>query len=188
MDAGLAAVLGAVVGAIGTGGAGITAAFLNRSQVRMQVQAEHIRFLREPRKSAYVAYIEVCLREFERLTRARRFLVIAARTNDSAAEFEDEAQQCYDDSSEAQSQIEHLQAQVYVEGPTSVIDKAVDLSSKLIEFRHSVLDGLQAGRPVSDSLVDAMWEKRSESYGAYLDFLYAASEALGADGIRVHPE
>ncbi|MGW6951126.1 integrase [Streptomyces xanthophaeus] len=42
MDAGMAAVLGATVGALGTGGAAVVAALLARSQVKIQVQADQL--------------------------------------------------------------------------------------------------------------------------------------------------
>ncbi|MFD5899628.1 hypothetical protein [Streptomyces sp. NPDC060366] len=56
MDAGLAAVLGATVGAVGTAAAGATAALLSRSTARHQVRTETLRALRESRRATYVSY------------------------------------------------------------------------------------------------------------------------------------
>lgn len=56
MDAGLAAVLGATVGALGTAVTGATAAFLSRSTVRHQVRTETLRALREARRATYAGY------------------------------------------------------------------------------------------------------------------------------------
>ncbi|MFI2292896.1 hypothetical protein [Streptomyces niveus] len=56
MDAGLAAVLGATVGALGTAVAGTTAAFFSRSTARDQARTEALRVLRESRRSAYASY------------------------------------------------------------------------------------------------------------------------------------
>ncbi|MYW08550.1 hypothetical protein GT034_09355 [Streptomyces sp. SID2563] len=56
MDAGLAAVLGATVGAVGTAAAGATAAFLSRSTTRHQVRIETLRALRESRRATYTSY------------------------------------------------------------------------------------------------------------------------------------
>ncbi|MEW1699426.1 MULTISPECIES: hypothetical protein [unclassified Streptomyces] len=56
MDAGLAAVLGAAVGALGTAVTGATAALLSRSAARHQVRAETLRVLREARRSTYADY------------------------------------------------------------------------------------------------------------------------------------
>ncbi|MEU1536169.1 hypothetical protein [Streptomyces fagopyri] len=62
MDAGLAAVLGAV----GTGVTGIAAALRSRSTTRHQVEAEALRALRESRKAAYVSIAEVSERYLDR--------------------------------------------------------------------------------------------------------------------------
>ncbi|MFH8343013.1 hypothetical protein [Streptomyces sp. AM6-12] len=56
MDAGLAAVLGATVGALGTAVTGATAAFLSRSTARHQVRTETLRALREARRATYTNY------------------------------------------------------------------------------------------------------------------------------------
>jgi hypothetical protein len=58
MDAGLAAVLGAAVGALGTAVAGATAALLNRSTARHQVKTETLRALREARRATYASFAE----------------------------------------------------------------------------------------------------------------------------------
>ncbi|MGW1108014.1 hypothetical protein [Streptomyces sp. NPDC002540] len=58
MDAGLAAVLGATVGALGTAATGATAALLSRSTVRHQARTETLRALREARRTTYTNYAE----------------------------------------------------------------------------------------------------------------------------------
>ena len=45
-------------GALGTGSAAVVSGFLGRGQARMQLRAEHARLLREPRRSAYVAFAQ----------------------------------------------------------------------------------------------------------------------------------
>ncbi|MFH8657250.1 hypothetical protein [Streptomyces afghaniensis] len=187
MDAGLAAVLGATVGAAGTGGAGVIAAFLARSQARSQMRAEHVRLTREPRKAAYVAFIEACQKEHDRLTEAGSYLTLY-RTSpivEARAERRRKATDLYDASTEARPALKHLEAQVYIEGPRSVISAAVDLSGSLTDFRHEVLDLMD---PDSNGTVEAMEAARTGSYEKYLDFLYQASEAVGADGLQKVPE
>jgi hypothetical protein len=66
------------VGAVGTGGAAITAALLARSQARVQIRAEHQRALREPRRSAYVAFAEHWKNREDLLSRAWIELSLAA--------------------------------------------------------------------------------------------------------------
>ncbi|MFE6104723.1 hypothetical protein ACFVQ4_32895 [Streptomyces laurentii] len=67
MDAGLAAVLGATVGALGTAAAGATAALLSRSTARHQVRTEALRALRESRRATYVSYAKTIDRYLDRL-------------------------------------------------------------------------------------------------------------------------
>ena len=56
MDAGLAAILGATVGALGTAITGATAALLSRSTTRHRVRTETLRVLRESRRTTYASY------------------------------------------------------------------------------------------------------------------------------------
>lgn len=57
MDSRLAAVLGATVGALGTGATCLAAALLART-ARHQVQVENMRALRESRRATYLAFAE----------------------------------------------------------------------------------------------------------------------------------
>ncbi|MFH8610626.1 hypothetical protein ACH4D5_24425 [Streptomyces sp. NPDC018029] len=57
MDAGLAAVLGALAGGIGTTLAGMAAGWASREQARIAARAEHRRVRQGPRENAYTAFI-----------------------------------------------------------------------------------------------------------------------------------
>ncbi|MEU7581012.1 hypothetical protein AB0B50_25805 [Streptomyces sp. NPDC041068] len=57
MDAGLAAVLGALAGGIGTTLAGMAAGWASREQARITARAEHRRLRQGPREGAYTAFI-----------------------------------------------------------------------------------------------------------------------------------
>lgn len=61
MDAGLAAVLGAAVGALGTGGAAVFttwwSAAAQESQIHRQIRFEHLRDRRDPRSRAYAEVV-----------------------------------------------------------------------------------------------------------------------------------
>ncbi|GAA4991787.1 hypothetical protein [Streptomyces hyderabadensis] len=187
MDAGLAAVLGAAVGAVGTGGAGVIAALLARSQARSQILAEHVRLIREPRKATYVAFVEACREEHDRLDNACQLLDLHLNSPIVAVREEryEGARNLYDASTEARRALKHLEAQVYIEGPPSVISAAVDLSASLTDFRHEVLDVMA---PDASGTIEAMEAARTASYEKYLDFLYRASEAVGADGLQKSPK
>ncbi|MEU5610502.1 hypothetical protein AB0H03_17505 [Streptomyces sparsogenes] len=80
MDAGLAAVLGAAVGALGTAVTGATAALLSRSTARHQVRTETLRALRESRRATYASYAKTIDHYLDKLSttliplnRAERF-------------------------------------------------------------------------------------------------------------------
>ncbi|MEE1838392.1 hypothetical protein ACIODX_38030 [Streptomyces sp. NPDC088190] len=68
MDSGLAAVLGAIVGAVGTGATGVATALLGRSAARHQTQIETLRTLRESRKAACLTFAEVAERYLDLLS------------------------------------------------------------------------------------------------------------------------
>jgi hypothetical protein len=68
MDAGLAAVLGATVGALGTAVAGATAALLSRSAARHQVRTETLRALRESRRGTYASYAKTVDQYLDKLS------------------------------------------------------------------------------------------------------------------------
>ncbi|MEU0339412.1 hypothetical protein ABZ092_10585 [Streptomyces bobili] len=53
MDAGLAAVLGALAGAVGTTMAGMATGWASREQAKITARSEHLRQRREPRQVAY---------------------------------------------------------------------------------------------------------------------------------------
>ncbi|MFI8834029.1 hypothetical protein ACIGPN_23780 [Streptomyces afghaniensis] len=57
MDAGLAAVLGALAGSVATIGAALATGWAQREEARIAARAEHRRERREPRLEAYRAFI-----------------------------------------------------------------------------------------------------------------------------------
>ncbi|MFD0213445.1 hypothetical protein ACFVH9_31210 [Streptomyces hirsutus] len=185
MDSGVAAVLGATVGAIGTGGAAVVAAMLARSQVRMQIRAEHRRSLRDPRKAAYVAFAECWRNRLELTSNAWIELQLAAdRRGEPELEGLLRAAYAYREEADSLSTaLEHAQAVIYVEGPRAVTEAANEASGQLVVFRRKVHDAFIAiQNEVSvDNLSEGCSESRSDAYSAYLRFLHAASDVLGGD-------
>ncbi|MFI1253307.1 hypothetical protein ACH4U6_05785 [Streptomyces netropsis] len=193
MDAGIAAVLGAAVGAIGTGGAGVAAALIGRSQSRQQIQAESLRLLREPRKTVYVAYAEACRRQLEVLSSTRERLVIHLSTqaeDEAHASSLDTATSHVEEATSQEVVLEHLQAQVYIEGPRSVIDAATELGDALDQFLSAAdqaVEAMQGGqRP--EGLSEQLRELRSDTYRHYFGFLYEASDAVDLVNSFQQPE
>lgn len=67
MDAGIAAVLGAAVGAVGTAVTGATAAYLSRSTAQQQVRTDVRKVLRESRRATYASYAKTIDHYLEKL-------------------------------------------------------------------------------------------------------------------------
>ncbi|MFF7935581.1 hypothetical protein [Streptomyces sp. NPDC007940] len=191
MDAGLAAVLGATVGAVGTGGAGIVAALLARSQARSQLHAEHARIIREPRRAAYVAFTEVALKDHNRLSEIVNLLETSATHPNYGEAGLETARQQHEAVRANSPERDHRYAQVVVEGPRTVTDQATTHRVAFADFVSESLDCLhqfeRSGNCPPDA-IRSVQEKRSECYGSILDFLYAAQRAIGADGINQPPE
>ncbi|MFF3822192.1 hypothetical protein ACFYYD_37510 [Streptomyces bluensis] len=185
MDSGLAAVLGATVGAIGTGGAAVLAAVFARSQVRMQIRAEHRRALRDPRKAAYVAFAECWRNRLELTSNAWIELQLAAnRRNDPEFDELMQAASTYREEADALSApLEHAQAVVHVEGPREVTAACNVASGDLVTFRKKVHEAFVAVQ--NNASIVEMHEPgnnaRNDAYASYLRFLSAASDVLGGD-------
>lgn len=183
MDAGVAAVLGAVVGALGTGGAGITAALLSKSQVRMQIEAEHARAIREPRKAAYAAFAEAAKKDYERLGRALPMLVRASRYESQRADALAAVGEIIDESlHDVAAVLEEREAHVYMEGPGRVIDSTLDVNEGLIAFRTAVLDALEKMENGEEADFDGLEQTRTVAHRHYLSYLHSASRALSTHG------
>jgi hypothetical protein len=126
MDAGMAAVLGAAVGALGTGGAAFTTGWWGAKQTRLQISTQdsqsrrqlrfsHLSERREPRSAAYVEYISQAQnlqRKFSELA-PRIVITQTSETADMAAGLEEENRK-----------LQELAARVCVEGPASIVEPA----------------------------------------------------------------
>jgi hypothetical protein len=78
---------------------------------------------------------------------------------------------------------EHLQAQVYIGGPRSVIDAAIDFSSAITEYLQALGDAVRpSDQPLPEQLSVAR-ELGRTAYRLYLSFLYRASDAANVEVI-----
>ncbi|MCY0920013.1 MULTISPECIES: hypothetical protein [unclassified Streptomyces] len=81
--------------------------------------------------------------------------------------------------------LDHLQAQVYIEGPQKVIDRVINLSMSLTEYENSVLQitsRLVSGEECEQILVERMRVLHDTAHRDYLHYLYEASSIIGDDG------
>ena len=187
MDAGLAALLGAAVGALGTGGAALVTGFLGRGQARMQLRAEHARLLREPRRSAYVAFAQ-CFQEVHALHAA------AAKSASAATEAGEpdrgrllrEADGAYEQAGERlHGRLQRLQSAVAVEGPPGVTSAALGAEDALLASRTELyrwIRQLERGAPAEER-ERAADDALLAVHQALVPFLNAASAALADDGL-----
>ncbi|QIJ61192.1 hypothetical protein [Streptomyces sp. JB150] len=183
----MAALLGAIVGALGTGGAAFVTGSLGRGQARMQLRAEHVRLLREPRRSAYVAYAE-CFQEAHALhTEALKCASAAADAQEpDRGRLLRDADSAYVRAGERlHGRLQQLQSAVAVEGPPLVTAAALDAEDALLTARgdiHRYIRRLEDGtfteeheRAADDALLGV--------HQQLVRFLNAASAALADDGL-----
>ncbi|WP_411090056.1 hypothetical protein [Streptomyces sp. 061-3] len=179
MDAGLAAVLGATVGALGTGGAGIITALFSRSQARLQIRAEHARLLREPRKATYVVYAAAARKLYETLDDAETEL--SSWSTDNLDEREEAlriATEMYRDAEAQESAWDHLEAQVYIEGPIDVTDAAIDLGASMVDFMGAIASCIyDREEETMPERLAPLRDQRRDTYRQYIAFLHRASDA-----------
>jgi hypothetical protein len=186
MDAGLAALLGAMVGAIGSSGAAIATSLLSRGQTRMKIRAEHVHMLQEPRRNAYIAFAECTQKIHDLYTGAKQSAALAAEAEGvQRIEKIREAEGGYSQAGDLfYGQLPQVLARVTVEGPAYVTEAALLAEEALLADRgdlHRWIRSLENGT--------ANKEHENESEGAHLtagrtrlDFLNRASQALADDG------
>ncbi|MER5978681.1 hypothetical protein ABT142_19540 [Streptomyces sp. NPDC001857] len=187
VDAGWAGVLGATVGALGTGAASLTAALLGRSQARMQVRAEHQRALREPRKAAYITFTEHWWARYNVASQGWIELALAEE-NRASSEYESllDAAEAFRDQAMDSADIERAQAVVYVEGPSSVTDASMACIRALTTFVHSLHRAVVTIRQGNSlgGLAEEVEATSATAHEKYLAFLHAASDVLGEDVVQ----
>ncbi|WP_327672700.1 MULTISPECIES: hypothetical protein [unclassified Streptomyces] len=185
MDSGLAAVLGATVGAVGTGGAGVVAALLARSQSRSLIRAEHARLIREPRKEEYAAYAEASKHQLQSLTEALHRLNLLDTEEPARAEaLRDLYTRIQAAADFNEGDLDAKEARVYIEGPREVIASTLKVAETLTRLLTSLWESVQAAEREEAIDIDALNMKRREAHHEYLAFLYSSSEALSNDGLR----
>jgi hypothetical protein len=187
MDAGLAAVLGAAVGALGTGGAALLTGLLGRGQARTQLRAEHVRLLREPRRSAYVAFAQ-SFQEVQALhAEAFKSASAAAGTAEpDRSTLLDEADRLYAQAGDKlYGEFQQRQSGVTVEGPPPLTAAAFTAENALLTFRgelHRLIRGLRRG-PAADELERAAEDALLAVHPPLVRFLDVASGTLADDGL-----
>lgn len=187
MDAGLAAVLGAAVGALGTGGAAVVTGLLGRGQARTQLRAEHARLLRESRRSAYVSFAQ----SFQEVLALHAKV---AQSASAAVEAEEpdrsrllsDADGAYTQAGEQlHSELQQQQSAVLVEGPPALTAAAFEAESALLASRVELyrwIRGLERGA-ATEAQERAAEDALLAVHQPLVRFLNAASTTLADDGL-----
>ncbi|MGA5506211.1 hypothetical protein [Streptomyces umbrinus] len=189
MDAGLAALLGAAIGSLGTGAAALVTGLLGRGQTRMQLRAEHARLLREPRRSAYVAFTQ-CFQEVHALhTEAAISASAAAEAGEpDRGRLLRDAGGTYERAGERlHGELQQRQSAVTVEGPPVVTTAAFEAEDALLASRVELsrwIRQLEHGATAEDH------ERMADDallavHQPLVRFLNAASAALSEDGLNL---
>lgn len=191
MDAGLAAVLGAIVGAIGSSGAAITTSILGRGQARMQMRAEHVRMLREPRRNSYIAFAECSQQVVELCGTARQCATTASvEEGPQRADRLREAVDAYKQASDLfYGELQKALASVTVEGPEHVTEAALRAVDALLTDRGTLHRWIRFLE--NNTATEEHENESSETYviahRERLNFLNKASRVLAEDGFSREP-
>ncbi|MEW2084191.1 hypothetical protein [Streptomyces sp. NPDC005283] len=193
MDAGIAAIVGASVGAAGTAVAAGLAGFWARAQVKIQVaaqrshlaqqvRAEYARQLREPRRAAYLEFYTCADGQIDRLSRAT--LQLTSSSPDTTV---------IEELLYTRGQVEPLDkaaAAVGLEGPEGVWSAATRTLASIARYRGGLLEWWQLVVEQSNSSTDEEEGKRldREARDDLDDFRYAAMLVLGTIGTESEDE
>jgi hypothetical protein len=201
MDAGLAGLLGGVIGAaVGAVGATASAWITGRKaeqqariqsetqlgQARLQIEAERTLALRASRKSAYLAFAEGWSQVHGMLGEAALKLggIAPGDPPDEREERRRTARRLWNEATALHHRLDRLMHVVHVEGPGRMADAAQAASGALVPVFGAVVDWLHAVDDGTETSHHATEQARrhSEAYGKLLQFLYSASDATLPDG------
>ncbi|WP_354392699.1 hypothetical protein OH781_05795 [Streptomyces sp. NBC_01550] len=200
MDAGLAGLLGGIIGAaVGALGATASAWITGRKaeqqakiqseaqlgQARLQIDAERTRALRESRKSAYLAFAESWHLVYGTLSEAGIKLggIEASDPPEEREERRRAARHLWNEARALNRALDRLQHVVYVEGPHQMGGAAQAATGALVPYFGAVLDWLHSVDHGTETPQQRSDQGRagSDAYGKLLEFLYASSDAVSPD-------
>ncbi|MGW6897581.1 hypothetical protein [Streptomyces sp. NBC_01727] len=200
MDAGLAGLLGGVIGAaVGAVGATASAWITGRKaeqqariqsetqlgQARLQLDAERTRALLGSRKSAYLAFAESCHLVQGTLSEASIKLggIAASDPPEEREERRQAARRLWNEARTLHRQLDRLQHIVFMEGPSEMGTAAQAATGALVPYFGAVIDWLHAVDHETETPQHGAESARahSEAYGKLLEFLYAAADTTLPD-------
>ncbi|MEU8988535.1 hypothetical protein AB0C98_19160 [Streptomyces sp. NPDC048558] len=181
MDAGLAAVLGALAGAVATTGAAFATGWATREQARIAARAEHTRQRRDARQAVYEEFIEQTGALMDR----------AIEYSDSSAPTWVQIQAAEVEVWASWESVKGVFTKVRLAGPEYVTQRAIAVRKACILVAVRMTAVKQAPLPVRVRDAELFAAKRaelSESLTQLImehgDFIRAAQAALDDDGTK----
>ncbi|MCX5318132.1 hypothetical protein [Streptomyces sp. NBC_00154] len=180
MDAGVAAVAGAVVGVVGTTVAGVLTAWATRGQARIQARAQQNQWLRQVRRDVYVALMTA--------DSATEDLVLGLRHAVSQAPPDlQEADRRLHQAPELLGKLKFAALTVGLEGPLGALSRASEVQTTTFDTLRELtaLRDLLASNAAGTAAVDEAKAKVQDSIErmqrAGSAFIRFASEVLSRD-------
>lgn len=206
MDAGLAAVLGATVGALGTAATGATAALLSRSTARHQARTEALRALREARRATYTNFAETAGRYVDMLSTTLHPLGRIDRFPERReAEIADAHKYWKKALRFRQTEFDQQRILLHLDATRPVADAATELRKRAVLLSRATARAIEAHKgegldtgpltPLSPATAELLANEgldpeapdlnllRSRADDAYNAFLEVAAVDLGEDGL-----
>ncbi|MFG2563053.1 hypothetical protein [Streptomyces sp. NPDC048496] len=206
MDAGLAAVLGATVGALGTGATGLAAALLSRNTARHQIRAESMRALRESRRATYLAFAETHERYLDLLSTTLIPLGRIERFPDRREEWIEKAHKRWDQALKyRQNEVQKIRVVLSLDATRPVADAALKVTERFTLLSGATRRAIEALKgqgldtgPLSPPLpgyIELLAEEgldpeapdlgvlQDRAQDAYKAFLRTAADAVGENGL-----
>ncbi|MFC9680828.1 hypothetical protein [Streptomyces sp. NPDC056948] len=137
MDQGLAALMGAAIGVVGTTGASALAGWAGRRQVQAQQAGEHARWRRQGQRETYASF----------LTAVER---VREHSHQSEARELEETSRLSDELNERVEAVMRTLSMVIVEGPDEVVAVAEELRDTSCEVASGLMTILEARRSGAD--------------------------------------
>lgn len=187
MDAGVAAVLGALAGAVATTGAAIATGWAAREQAKIAARGEHRRERRDSRQMIYEEFITTASAQE---AHAARFFLAPVPTDEEGLNLalrgsgNTDIEALWNESHRLWTELLKLSTRVRLAGPRMMSQAAIsvcDCSHDVMEATMTVDNGLIGGEPIS-----VRFEKGRERWmkldKAIDDFIERARISLDDDG------
>ncbi|WP_144387263.1 hypothetical protein [Streptomyces sp. SAJ15] len=187
MDSGAAAILGAVIGAVGAGSAAVVTGLwgsritrrqlaAQEAQLRRQLRAEHARARREPRSKVYAD-----------------FLVQARAVERALGRYQESHTRTLESLHEAIAMLDHLGVQILLEGPPSVApasEAVIKHAHRCIRPLRGAIEALERFGEGSLEHIqqrDAVADTGLQFTATVKHFAEAARRVLDDDGVEASP-